>query len=680
MTFVRSWLRLEVRRRWRSLTVLALLVALSAAVIMTSLAAARRGASTLTRLQERTQPATAYVLANKAGFDWGPIERLPEVEALSNFIVDYTLSVEGIDGNGVGFPFVDDNIMRTIEKPVIQKGRLPDLHRADEVLVTPKFVRTYHKGVGDTVVFELPSPKQLDDSFTGETLSKLDGPRVRARIVGVGVSLWFADSPDAPGGIAPSPGLAMKYPRETRGDPNAKGNTQFVNALVRLKHGEADLPRFRDELARVSGYSDIDVVDQIAMARTMQKHITFESRCLLAFGLAALVAALFLVGQAIARYAAASSAELQTMRALGMTPRQATVAATSGPLIVGVVGAAVGMLAAWVASDWFPYGTAKYFEPTPGRSWDWLVLGVGAVLVAVLVVAGAVIAAQLAVSAARRGVSGRRSTVATAVARSGAAVPVVVGTRFALESGRGRTSVPVRPALFGAVIGVIGIVAAFTFSRGVSDAANNPARFGQTFQLAAFVGINNGDFGPTDRIAAALAANHRTTGVDDARTAVATGQGGDVSVSLWEYDATPKPIPVAVLKGRLPSAADEVMLGPQTLSAMKAHVGDTVSLTGDRHRPVRLRVTGVGLVPEGPHNGYADGGWISRAGYDSVFEGFKFHVLLITVPHGTDLHSAASALVSEVGKAVPEAKGSLDIGPGDVPTEVAVIRQVRTLP
>src|SRR6476646_3563889 len=127
MTFVRSWLRLEVRRRWRSLTVLALLVAVSAAVIMTSLAASRRGASSLTRLQEHTRPATAYVLANKAGFDWGPIGRLPEVEALSNFIVDYTLSVEGIDGNGIGFPFIDDNIMRTIEKPVIQKGRLPDL-------------------------------------------------------------------------------------------------------------------------------------------------------------------------------------------------------------------------------------------------------------------------------------------------------------------------------------------------------------------------------------------------------------------------------------------------------------------------------------------------------------------------------------------------------------------------
>ena len=67
------------------------------------------------------------------------------------------------------------------------------------------------------------------------------------------------------------------------------------------------------------------------------------------------------------------------------------------------------------------------------------------------------------------------------------APPVVVGARFALEPGRGRAAVPVRPALLGAVAGVLGVLAAFTFSAGVSDAAANPARFGQTWQLGAFL-------------------------------------------------------------------------------------------------------------------------------------------------------------------------------------------------
>ena len=70
----------------------------------------------------------------------------------------------------------------------------------------------------------------------------------------------------------------------------------------------------------------------------------------------------------------------------------------------------------------------------------------------------------------------RRSTVAAAAAGAGFPVPVVVGARFALEPGRGRSAVPVRPALVGAVAGVLGVLAAFTFSAGVSDAAAHPAR------------------------------------------------------------------------------------------------------------------------------------------------------------------------------------------------------------
>src|SRR6202042_3050982 len=90
----------------------------------------------------------------------------------------------------------------------------------------------------------------------------------------------------------------------------------------------------------------------------------------------------------------------------------------------------------------------------------------------------------------------RRSAVAVAAASAGFGVPVVVGARFALEPGRGRSAVPVRPALLGAVVGVVGVLAAFTFAAGVSDAAANPARFGQTWQLGTFLGLSGQDFSP----------------------------------------------------------------------------------------------------------------------------------------------------------------------------------------
>ena len=53
----------------------------------------------------------------------------------------------------------------------------------------------------------------------------------------------------------------------------------------------------------------------------------YESACLLAFGVAALLAALVLVGQAVARYASAVLAELLLLRAVGLTRWQAAASA-----------------------------------------------------------------------------------------------------------------------------------------------------------------------------------------------------------------------------------------------------------------------------------------------------------------------------------------------------------------
>jgi ABC-type lipoprotein release transport system permease subunit len=677
---VATWLRLELRRRWRSLVVLGLLVAVSAAVVMTALAAARRGASSITRLAARTEPATIAVLANQPGFDWTKIAALPEVRSLTKFVVDYKLSYEGLGNVNWGFPPADSAFLRTIEKPVIFAGRIPDPSRADEAIVTRKFVQTQHKGVGDTITLHLPTAKQLDASFAEDAPRNgggLLGPTIRVRIVGVGVSPWLSDSPDVDGGIQISAGLVAKYPLETIGNVKNPGNTQFVNAQIRLGSPK-DIPRFSRDLARVTGRSDLAIMNLYEQGRTIQHNIAFESRCLLAFGLAAFVAALFLVGQAIARYAAASTVELQTLRALGMTPRQAMGTAAAAPALVGLAGVVAAGAAAWLASSHFPYGTAALFEPSPGRSWDPIVIVGTAAVVAVLVAAGAAGAAFLALAAARRGTSHRRSAIAKSAARAGLPVPVVVGARFALESGRGRTAVPVRPALFGAVLGVVGIVAAFTFSSGVSDAAGKPERFGQTFQASAFAGINGHDGGPVDAVTSVMRNSALTTGISDSRNAVATGPGGRASVPLWEYRPGAKALPVVVLEGRLPRLADQVMLAPQTMAQLHAHVGGQVKLTGTRGSK-SMEVTGSGLVPLGPHNDYAEGGWIASAGYNALFKGYKFRVILIRFPHGANVKQSSAALVREVVKQMPAVEG-LEIDPGDVPTELALIRQVRTLP
>ena len=677
---VLSWLRLEIRRRWRSLAVIALLVALSSAVVMTSLAAARRGASTVTRLGGRTLPNTLALLPNQPGFDWSKIATLPEVDSIARFVVDYELAIDGVSGDSIGFPFVGPEFGRTMERPVIFSGRMFDPVRADEAVVTKRFVKTYHKHVGDTVVLHLPSTKDLDAALAGGSTAPLRGPTVVIHIVGVVVSPWISDSPDSKGGIQISPGLTAAYPGEILGSPSS-ANTQFVNALVRLRHDGADIPKFLDDVRRVTGRADIGILNSVQQGRDIQHQDAFESRCLVAFAIAAFVAALFLVGQAITRYAAASSAELQTLRALGMTPGQMTVTAAAGPAIFGLLGVGGGVIAAWVVSGRFPFGTAKLFEPTPGRQWDIVVMVACAALIAVLVAVGAAAAARLAIRAATRERAVRRSVVATALGRTGAAVPLVIGARFALEAGRGRTSVPVRPALVGALTGVLGIIAAFTFSHGVSDAASHPERFGQTFQLVTFIGINNEDFGPTPKVMDVLARQPEVTGVDNARIAVATAPNGRDTVSLFSYDRGAKPMDVVVLNGRMPVAADEVLLAPKSLAALHTQVGGTVPLTGNRTSAARqLRVVGSGFVPIGSHNNYSDGGWISQSGYDSLFRDFKFHLVLVSIRHDLNAQDTASILAARLNGAIPEVHGQAQLEAGQLPTEIAEIREVRTLP
>ena len=674
-----TWLRLEVRRRWRSLLVLALLVALATATVLAATAGARRGQSVVERLYAGTLPATVTVLPNQPGFDWGKVRALPEVAAVSEFPVSFGFALPCCPDAGTGFPPIGDEYGRTIERPYMLAGRMFDPARVDEVIVTPQFAAVYHKRVGDTLTLLLASVKQANEQYDGTT-GPPRGPAVRARITGVGRSPWLSigsDGPGQKGGVQASPALWAKYQADIFGT----NGQNYINALVRLKNGTAAIPAFRADLARVSGRSDIDVWNNRENFGNAVERITrYEAACLFAFALAALVAALFLVGQSVARYTSATMADLQVLQAVGMTPRQAVASATAPPLLAAAAGATFGVAAAIVASRWMPVGAASSLEPHPGISADWLILGPGWLLAPVLVAAGSAAAAALALTAHHRRAVPRRSRVAAAAATAGLGVPVVVGARFALEPGRGRAAVPVRPALLGAVAGILGVLAAFTFSAGVTDAAANPARFGQTFQLEAFFGLNGQDFGPVDQVLRAVAADPDVIGVDDAR--IGGAQSGQVSVESFTYTAVGgKRVPVVLTGGRMPAAADEIVLAPTTASEMHAATGSVVRLAGAAG-PRALTVTGIGFVPSGPHNNYDEGAWLTPAGYDRLFRGahyaFKYHLAVVSVRPGTDVQTIAIHL----NKTAAAIKGgqAFAFTPAPPLEQVQAVRDVAALP
>jgi len=619
------------------------------------------------------------VLPNQPGFDWDKVRALPEVAALSEFAVVFGFSVDCCPGASSGFPPIGDEIARTLERPALLAGRVFNPGRADEVMVTPQFAQVYHKDVGDTITLLLATPKQMNEHFDGST-GPPRGPRIKASIVGIGRTVFGstpADKPAGKGGVLASPALLAHYRANILG---ANGQT-YINALIRLKGGAAAIPAFRADLARVTGRPDIDVLNNRKFFGGLVERLTrYEAACLFAFALAALVAALFLIGQSVARYISATVADLQVLQAVGMTPRQAVASATAPPLLVAAVGSTLGVAAALVASRWMPIGAASYSEPRPGVSADWLILGPGWVLAPALVAAGSAAAAALALAARRRRPVPRRSAVAAAAAAAGFGVPVVVGARFALEPGRGRAAVPVRPALLGAVAGVLGVLAAFTFSAGVSDASANPARFGQTWQLFTSLGQSGQDFGPVSPVLRAVAADRDVTGVGDAR--VGGAQSGHVSVESFTYAPVAGTRVRAVLTGgRMPSAPDEIVLAPTTARDMHAATGSVVRLAGAAG-PRALTVTGIGFVPSGPHNYYDDGAWLTPAGFDRLFGGahhaFKFHVATVALRPGADVEAVAHRLTAKA--AAIKGGQAFAFTPAPPLEQVQAVRDVAALP
>jgi hypothetical protein len=673
-----TWLRLDARRRWRSLTVLALLIALATATVLTSVAGARRGESSWSRLAAGTLPATVTVLPNQPGFDWARIAALPDVAALTRFPVAFGYEAQGYSQSSE-FTLADDQMTRTIERPVILAGRLFNPHRADEVVVTPKFAALSGKHAGDGLTLELASVQQASDGYDGSSGAPA-GPRVRVRITGVIRSPWdvSSDTPGSPGGVVTTPAFFTRY----RANIMGTSGQVYVNALVRLKGGEAAIPAFRAALARVTGRDDIDVWDNnVTFGDPVRRVTAYEAACLLAFGLAALIAALFLIGQSVIRYTSATAADLQVLQSVGMTRPQAIAAAAAGPFLAGLAGATLGLAGAIVASQWMPIGLASVAEPRPGIDVDWVVLGPGWVIVPLLTLAGSAAAAAAELSAGRRQQPQRRSVAAAWAAAANFPVSLVVGTRFALEPGRGRSAVPVRSALVGAVAGVLGVLAAFTFSAGVSDAASHPARFGQTWQLTTFFGYNGQDFGPAGRVLRAVAADRDVTGVDDAR--IGGAQSGQVSVETFTFAPVGgKRAAVVLTAGRMPASPGEIVLAPTTAQEMHAKTGSVIRLTGGTPSSKAVRVTGIGFVPAGPHNGYADGAWVTPGGYDRIFSGaryaFKFHAATVSLRPGVNVQAAARRL-DALAAAIPGGKAFAFTPPDPIP-EVQEIQDLELLP
>src|SRR5205823_14202648 len=129
----------------------------------------------------------------------------------------------------------DDQLTRTIERPVMLQGRLFNPRRAGEAVVTPHFLPAFHKRLGDTLTLRLPTPAQANASYDPGTDGPPRGPAIPVRTVGVGRAPWGLDNLGDTGGLLPSPALFAHYRANILG---TSGQT-YINAIARLRGGAA---------------------------------------------------------------------------------------------------------------------------------------------------------------------------------------------------------------------------------------------------------------------------------------------------------------------------------------------------------------------------------------------------------------------------------------------------------
>lgn len=590
MTAVWLWMRLQAPRYVRAWLALALLLGIGFGGAGAAATGARRAATAFPRFVRAMNTPDVFTGGVTGDRDdvamFDELERLPQV---ADSVRGYTPSFEVIlpSGKHVGFPDLHTEVSpnpaagRTIGGVKILAGRLPDPSRADEATVSFAALR-----------FGIRLGQAVRVPITGPEGNAIDEGSVRI----VGVHASPGDFPSINGTAFPAVFLPAGFYTAHRRAIETLNPSDAIGVGIKLKPG-ATPDDLRAEAQRRNIPLDFPVTTKEVVAG-VQRSIRFEAVALwLLAGLLGL-AVVAIVGQALARQTHVESADNSTLRALGMSTSQLFAVAMVRAAFVGAIAALVSVGAAILASPLTPIGLARIAEPSPGIAVDAPVLAIGALLVFLLTFVVAAFPAWRS-AAPERGMQARRpSAFVSLFARVGAPASAVSGVRFAAESGRGRTAVPLRSATLGASIGIAALVVAVTFADSLTRLIDTPRYSGYRWDVLMGVGDEDAE------------AFRRILQAD--RSVEAFGRGGALNMSVggrrllgYAWD-TPAMEPVMV-DGRVPRGTREVALGPRTMRALGVRIGDTVPVKslnecGDEcpapeDAVLRMRVVGKTIVP-----------------------------------------------------------------------------------
>ncbi|MDQ1384026.1 MAG: putative transport system permease protein [Actinomycetota bacterium] len=654
------WARADVRARLRSLLALGVLVGLTVGLAVAALAGARRTDTAFARLRNRTQAADAIVFPGQVGVfkaDWSALARRPEVAMIARWTLTFGRA-KGFDEEATFFLPSDHVWLREVDRPVVVEGRMFDATKADEVVVGPEAAKN-GLPLGSTIDYR-PYGATQDDT-TGVAPN---GPAVQLHVVGV--VRQIDEYLFVPGMVMVSPAFL---------DGPGVGTLLVENAMVRLTHGARDVPQLqRDVSTRVAPGTPVDNLHSIQ--RRVDTTLDVERTALTLLAVAVAVAGLMLVAQALRRSVSVLDDDIPALRAMGFDRPTFALAPVCSHLVVATVGVALTVVTALVASRSFPIGLAAEVDPDRGVHADWTVLGAG-IAVATIGVLGFAAIVGWRLAGTRSPVRTERTSGLGARVREAAPLTVGLGVTMAFPRGRDRKSAPVRPALVGAMVGVLGVVAATTIDHGLRDALTHPERAGVTWDAAITPK-------PADRVGADVARSriNAIAAVPDVSGVAVVGRqvseaAGTAGVQIFAVTPKVGSVELETTKGDAPGADDEAAIGPQTAHVLGVKIGDTITVGSLAHR---VHIVGEALFPSDVHASFDEGIWLTPKTFGTIdpatraAELNRTVVVAVRFVDGADKTAAFARLTRAEGDAVATT------APPDVPLELTNLRNVRILP
>jgi ABC-type antimicrobial peptide transport system permease subunit len=660
---VRMLAGFEIRRRWRRVVVLTLLVGVVGAVVLSSVAGARRSESALARFNASSRAANLELTVGDATA--AQLRAFGGVEGVESFAPLYA--------GGITFPAapqlqavaaaIDTRFGTVVDRARIVAGRSADPNAVDEATIGEALAAQLHLGVGDHLDGESYTPEQVASFRTsGYTEQSPEGPRIRLQIVGiVRRPLDLGDRGAAGGVLVLTPAFNQKY--ET-----SIGSFGGVILRVRTRNGAADASSVVAAARQIFGSSQFLVQDLAIESQGAQNAIDVLTVALWVFAGVAALAGIVAITIVLSREISLTAIDQATQSALGLTRPQRMAVGGFQAVPVALGGALLAGLAATAASTLFPIGVARRAEPVTGFRVDGtvLALGITALVFGILLIAFLAALRTTRRSRPERPPAGRTRTVVAAAARAGLPPVATTGLHMALEPRLGPNTVPVRSAIFGAVFGIVGVVAALMFTSSLHHVVTTPEQYGWTWDFAAV---------PDDSsAAAALAATQGLVAAAEVVTANVQLDGRPVTA--WAFRSVRGTIGSEIVAGRPPNGPDEIALGAASLDELSKRIGDTVHGEGPAGSQT-FRIVGRAVFPKlDSAQPLANGATFTDAGLEALLtpndiNNESFYVVGRVAP---------GAQPAEVERRVATISGiERPFGPS-VPVEVDRLRQVSWLP